>query len=361
MIYEHHLYLLQLYFVALFLNACQSINATELTISPKIFRRPMTLFNNYEFTFKLIDKIGTKFPQVNAFEYILDTIPNDKQLVIYVQGEHSLVHYNCENKNFPLGNISVIDHANELYHCRIVDPDLYLTSDIIIEYSMMNIYNMESTSVWRRFLKKVVYVPAIPFDYEPSSSNNRNESISRTIIYLPGRRYQILHELNSAGMTTTNHAESYTLSDQSLIYSRTKILLNIHQSENHHTLEEFRVLPALLRGAIIVSEDIPIKHVVPYHNYIIWSHTKDPQECIDSLRVFLRANSWEGQWSETGGGRDEDEGEERFGASIVGGDGGEGESNNADRVQLTGLGPPPHGTDIIFRKSHLPAAHTSLS
>jgi hypothetical protein len=170
-----------------------------------------------------------------------------------------------------------------------------------------------------------------------------------------------LSDLSAKGIYTTNFWENYNHTDLSRIYSTSRIILNIHQTENHHTLEEFKVLPALLRGAIIVSEDIPIKHVVPYHNYIIWSHTKDPQECIDSLRVFLRANSWEGQWSETGGGRDEDEGEERFGASIVGGDGGEGESNNADRVQLTGLGPPPHGTDIIFRKSHLPAAHTSLS
>jgi hypothetical protein len=46
----------------------------------------------------------------------------------------------------------------------------------------------------------------------------------------------------------------------------------MHQKEQYNTLEEFRVLPALLRGAVIVAEDVPLREVVPYHRYAISSN-----------------------------------------------------------------------------------------
>jgi hypothetical protein len=36
----------------------------------------------------------------------------------------------------------------------------------------------------------------------------------------------------------------------------------MHQKEQYNTFEEFRVLPALLRGAVIVAEDVPLREVV---------------------------------------------------------------------------------------------------
>jgi hypothetical protein len=51
---------------------------------------------------------------------------------------------------------------------------------------------------------------------------------------------------------------------------RIKILVNVHQTEHHHTLEELRVLPALLRGVVVVSEWIPLHHLLPFKDYIIF-------------------------------------------------------------------------------------------
>ena len=50
---------------------------------------------------------------------------------------------------------------------------------------------------------------------------------------------------------------------------RTKILLNVHQSDDHWTLEELRVLPALLRGVVVISESVPLSGVIPYGHKII--------------------------------------------------------------------------------------------
>ena len=54
------------------------------------------------------------------------------------------------------------------------------------------------------------------------------------------------------------------------MYSSTKIILNIHQTDHHHTFEELRVLPALLSGVIVICEESPLKEHIPYKDYVVW-------------------------------------------------------------------------------------------
>ncbi len=48
------------------------------------------------------------------------------------------------------------------------------------------------------------------------------------------------------------------------LYGSKAILINVHQTSHHHTLEELRLLPALLRSMAIVSEETPLFKHVPY-------------------------------------------------------------------------------------------------
>jgi hypothetical protein len=50
----------------------------------------------------------------------------------------------------------------------------------------------------------------------------------------------------------------------------TKILVNVHQTDFHHSFEEFRCLPALLSRVIIISERPPLWETIPFHSFIIW-------------------------------------------------------------------------------------------
>ena len=54
------------------------------------------------------------------------------------------------------------------------------------------------------------------------------------------------------------------------IYKNTKIMINIHQTDSHHTFEELRVLPALQSGVIVISESSPLTELIPYSDYVIW-------------------------------------------------------------------------------------------
>ena len=62
---------------------------------------------------------------------------------------------------------------------------------------------------------------------------------------------------------------------------KNKILINVHQTDHHHTFEELRVLPALLNGVIIISEDVPLKDKIPYNEFIIWS---DYDKIVDKVK-----------------------------------------------------------------------------
>ena len=55
------------------------------------------------------------------------------------------------------------------------------------------------------------------------------------------------------------------------LYRNTKIIINIHQTDHHHTFEELRVLPALLNGVIVIAENSPLYESIPYHKHVIWS------------------------------------------------------------------------------------------
>ncbi|RTL71088.1 MAG: hypothetical protein EKK41_11755 [Hyphomicrobiales bacterium] len=59
------------------------------------------------------------------------------------------------------------------------------------------------------------------------------------------------------------------------VYRRAKILINIRQTDHHHTLEELRVLPALLGGVVVVSEDAPLRDRCGYDGHIVWGRLAD--------------------------------------------------------------------------------------
>ena len=66
---------------------------------------------------------------------------------------------------------------------------------------------------------------------------------------------------------------------------RTKVLINIHQTDHHHTFEELRVLPALQCGVIVVAEMSPLKKIIPYNDYIIWANFDQISEIVEKVLI----------------------------------------------------------------------------
>ena len=93
--------------------------------------------------------------------------------------------------------------------------------------------------------------------------------------------------LTKNGFQFLNVNNCFIKNDLQNLYKNTKILINIHQTEHHHTFEELRVLPALQCGVIVISENSPLSELVPYNDYIIWtSYDKILEKTIEIINNY---------------------------------------------------------------------------
>lgn len=150
----------------------------------------------------------------------------------------------------------------------------YNCSRIVIDYSMANIVHMNRSGYFNsETMRKLVYVPALPWQYAPAATKTRDVRVLVTFSrVLDDRRSHLVQSLRQEGIdvkwVTGLHASGH---DMRSVLDHTRILLNVHQTPHHHTLEEFRVLPALSRGVVIVSEAIPLSDAIPYASQLIFT------------------------------------------------------------------------------------------
>ena len=81
-------------------------------------------------------------------------------------------------------------------------------------------------------------------------------------------------------------------SDVEELYARTRILVNIRQTDHCDTLEELRVLPALRSGVIVISELAPNKELTRYSEFIIWGTLDELPEIIRNVQ-----DNYESTWN----------------------------------------------------------------
>jgi hypothetical protein len=201
---------------------------------------------------------------VGNYDVVFD---NDNKIIkIDIQCEHTLVKSEGRSVNEKIyGKIK----SNDGYYLVRIDNFNYLNSlDYVIEYSLPNIENIKSCGKFEDFLSRVMYVA--PTLYEPNFNGVKTDVI--TLFDSTGniRRKNILTQFKE--LNINNHEINDCFSHECLLktYEKTKIMVNVHQTDHHHTFEELRVLPALLNGVIIISENVPIKEKIPYNEFVVW-------------------------------------------------------------------------------------------
>jgi len=204
----------------------------------------------------------------------------NRTLYIKINYEHTLVKSQGRSipPNTPVGNIETDD--NEKYLVRIDQFENLNNSDIIIDYSIPNIHNVQTCLKYKNFSDKHIYISSSI--YEPYfTTPNRNIITLTTFINTnEPRRAEILNKLK--GHTNINNCFNKT--ELQNILKKTKILINIHQTPHHHTFEELRVLPALECGVVVISERSPLNELIPYNNLIIWA---DYDNIIEKTREVI--------------------------------------------------------------------------
>ncbi len=210
-------------------------------------------------------------PSKVNFDNSLRTINIDTQIehTLVIPGTTSL----GKQPKVMIGNIP-IEESQEKYLIRLDQYDYYKNLDGIIEYSAPNICNIQSIDDEDLKLYASKCKLVAPLLYQENFNDNNREGIF-TIGSLSPRRQDFLQ---STGIE--NISNIFSKQDLINFYSKKRILVNIHQTNHHRTFEELRVLPALSQGLIVISEDVPLKEEIPYHESIIWANFNDMKEVI---------------------------------------------------------------------------------
>lgn len=227
-------------------------------------------------------------PRLNVIFGNLPYVPKNENKIIRIdiQCEHTLVKEGgrgVQKKIF--GNIPTDEGGK--YLIRVDNFDYYNSLDFVIEYGFPNFKNITSSCEFKEYAKKILVIEPLiyPIDWSP---NNRDGSFS--ILSYNERRYHMIKEFSHIDSNFLNVINCFSKDCLTELYKKYRIMMNIHQTEHHHTFEELRVLPALSQGVLIISEDVPLKESIPYHEYIIWSKYNDLPKTL--LKVMNDYNNY---------------------------------------------------------------------
>jgi hypothetical protein len=196
-----------------------------------------------------------------------------KNLDICYESEHSLILPGGTNipQNAKVGKITSIYQNGEMYYVAYENCDIF-KHDIIVQYSITNIKNFEMSELYHpSLLKKMIYIPPLEYEYMPYHDERDMTPFTTFYHAMLSRRQRIVSGLWEHGIIVENYNGITSSKRMREIYDSKAIMINLHQTPHHHTFEELRVLPALLRGLIIICEETPLKSEIPYNQFIVWS------------------------------------------------------------------------------------------
>ncbi len=153
---------------------------------------------------------------------------------------------------------------------------------------MANVRNFELSGLFESsLLNKMVYIPSLEYEYNPWHQKRNMPPITTFNDLNQPRRKDLIDRLMKRGIHTINRNKIHGRVGLMALYDSTSILINVHQTPHHHTLEEFRVLPALLRGVVIVCESSPLTDAIPYSAFLVWSSIEDvPSKVLEVMSNY---------------------------------------------------------------------------
>lgn len=227
----------------------------------------------YNYIVKLLRKILMNNDyRINVLlNYNYNISNSNKNILIGINFEHTLVKIGGRStENSSPGNICNMD-SDEKYLVRIDGYHNLINKNIIIDYSIPNLININKSLRYDDYYNKCIHISALL--YKPYFNiENRNIKLLTTFINTnEPRRFKLLENIKNKNMDHINVNNCFEKKQLKALYRNTKIIINIHQTDHHHTFEELRVLPALLNGVIVIAENSPLYESIPYHKHVIWS------------------------------------------------------------------------------------------
>ena len=166
------------------------------------------------------------------------------------------------------------------YLARLVQPEQFVDCDLVVDYSAANIAHLRTATGFETHLARTITLAPLLFAPKYDAPLRDLGVITLFSDATSGRRAQFHDRALRDGLDIRNIKRSFTLQRLQRVFHRSRILVNVHRTDHHHTLEELRVLPALLCGVLVISEEVPLKAHIPYARFMVWSRFEDLPETI---------------------------------------------------------------------------------
>jgi hypothetical protein len=191
------------------------------------------------------------------------------------QIEHTLVKPGGGDSDGAPPSRTALLHAPGCYLARVLHLGDLMRCDRVVEYSQANIAHLEAAGGFEAYLDRVI--PIAPLLFTADFSAHGRDVALMTMFSDPGqgRRRLFLERAHAAGLPIRNRKRCFDPHSLRQALRRCRILVNVRRSDHHDTLEELRVLPALLCGVVVISEEVPLQQHIPYARFIIWSRFDD--------------------------------------------------------------------------------------
>jgi len=212
-----------------------------------------------------------------------------KKIRACINLEHTLIYHPLDSPSESPYLMGRVLHKNSGSYYRLKEPMCRImddTNDIILEYALPNVQNyLQSGHFTDLTLKKLVYMPSLGlFDINnigpPPTTSERLEQNNQTLKILTSfwvretsRRSRFLDFMDSRGIQVTNVNSMTSPQKMADVYDQYHIILNVRQTDIDHTIEELRILPAIERGLIVISESAPLIEMLPYYHNVLWCDT----------------------------------------------------------------------------------------
>lgn len=202
---------------------------------------------------------------------------NDRRSVrVDLQYEHTLVKPGGRDSEGSVpGRIPIGDGGGGGYLVRLARRPYLESLDTVVEYSLPNLVNVRTSQAFPAYLRKAVYIAPLLYDAELAPRPRDIDVVTLIHDVAQPRRKRFFEQARAARLPLRNVRGKFDKHALRALYDRTRILVNLRQTDHHDTLEELRILPALLRGVIVVSEDVPLRDEVPYHRAVVWARYAD--------------------------------------------------------------------------------------